>query len=134
MRPTLGATEYSEPVRKKSAHVLAGLVGVQGLAALGSYLWIVAVEGARFDDGLPLYFLLVAILSFLTSVLEWTRNKWAEMVATTALLLSFGLTLAAVLAGLWYLVPFIGLATIAAIFGLVDRFATRDETQHIVKH
>lgn len=121
---------YPEADRKKSAHVLAGLVALQGAAALGGFAWLVVQEGRDPTAGVPLYFLLVAALSFLTSILEWARARIAEMVATVAILLSFGLTLAAVLAGFWYLVPFVGLATIAAIFGLVDRFAMRDETRH----
>lgn len=128
------AAAFPEEVRAKSAHMLAILVGLQGLAALGGFAWLVTQEGRAIDDGLALYFLLVAVLSFLTSILEWMRNRWAEAVATMALLLSFGLTLTAVLAGLWYLVPFVGLTTIAAIFGLVDRFAVRDEERHQPKH
>jgi len=125
---------FPEEVRARSAHVLAGLVALQGLAALGSYGWLVVQEGRDPVDGLGLYFLAVGVISFLAAILEWMRNRFAESVATVALLLSFGLTLAAVLAGLWYLVPFVGLTTIAAIFGLVDRFAVRDESKHQPKH
>lgn len=125
---------YPEAVRSRSAHVLASLLVVQGLAAAGGLAWLVVGEGRDPMGGLNLYFLLVAVLSFLAAGLEWARSRYAEMVATAALLASFGLTLAAVLAGVWYLVPFVGLATIIAIFGLVDRFAVRDESKHLPKH
>ncbi|HUR69135.1 MAG TPA: hypothetical protein VM370_07795 [Candidatus Thermoplasmatota archaeon] len=125
---------HPEDVRKQSAHVLAGLVGLQGLAALGCFGYVVLAQGRDPLDGMSLYYLLVAVLSFLTSGLEWARARPAEMVATFAILLSFGLTLASVLAGLWYLVPFVGLTTIAAIFALVDRFAVRDESRHRPMH
>ncbi|HVM44541.1 MAG TPA: hypothetical protein VM582_01300 [Candidatus Thermoplasmatota archaeon] len=121
---------FPEDVRRRSAHVLASLLVIQGVAAGGGLLWLVVAESRDPMGGLPLFFLLVAVLSFLAAGLEWMRQRSAEMVATIALLASFGLTLAAVLAGVWYLVPFVGLATIIAIFGLVDRFAVRDEARH----
>lgn len=127
-------TTFSEETRRKSAHVLASLLALQGLAAGGSLAWLVVGESRDPMGGIPLYLLLVAILSFLAAGLEWMRNRHAESVATAALLGSFGLTLALVLSGNWYLVPFVGLATIIAIFGLVDRFAVRDETKHQPKH
>lgn len=125
---------FPEEVRRQSAHVLASLLALQGLAAGGGLAWLVVGEGRDPMGGIPLYLLLVAVLSFLAAALEWMRNRSAEMVATAALLASFGLTLALVLAGVWYLVPFVGLATIIAIFGLVDRFAVRDENKHQPKH
>lgn len=121
---------YPEAVRRKSAHVLASLLAIQGLAAAGGAAWLVVAEGRDPMDFVSAFLLLVAALSFLAAGLEWARNRFAEGVATAALLGSFGLTLALVLAGVWYLVPFVGLATIVAIFGLVDRFAVRDESRH----
>ena len=125
---------FPEETRRRSAHVLASLLGLQGLAAAGGLVWLVVGESRDPMGGIPLYLLLVAVLSFLSAGLEWMRNRYAEMVAVFALLGSFGLTLALVLAGVWYLVPFVGLATIIAIFGLVDRFAVRDESKHQPKH
>ena len=125
---------FPEEVRRKSAHILASLLGLQGLAAAGGLGWLVGAEGRGVTEGIPLYLLATAVLSFLAAGLEWMRNRHAESVATVALLASFGLTLALVLAGVWYLVPFVGLATIIAIFGLVDRFAVRDEARHQPKH
>jgi hypothetical protein len=124
------ADPYPEEVRKHSAHVLAGLVTLQGTAALGGFTWLVVREGRAPTQGIAAFFLLVAALSFFTAILEWSRVRVSEMMATFTILLSFGLTLGTILAGLWYLVPFIGLTTIASIFGLVDRFAVRDDSRH----
>lgn len=125
---------YPEDVRRRSAHVLASLLAIQGLAAGGGLAWLVVGEARDPMTFIPMLLLLTAILSFAAAGLEWARQRSAEMVATIALLVSFGLTLALVLAGVWYLVPFVGLATIVAIFGLVDRFAVRDESRHAPKH
>ena len=125
---------FPDEVRRKSAHVLAGLLTLQGVAAAGSLAWLVAAEGRALGGFVTPLLALVAISSFAAAGLEWGRNRQAETVAAIALLLSFGCTLTLVLAGIWYLVPFVGLATIIAIFGLVDRFAVRDETKHQPKH
>lgn len=125
---------FPEEVRRRSAHVLASLLVVQGLAAAGGLAWLVVGEARDPAGFVPLYFLVVAVLSFLAAALEWMRRRSAEAVAVAALFLSFGLTLTAVLVGVWYLVPFVGLATIIAIFGLVDRMTVRDETRHRPKH
>ena len=124
---------FSESVRSRSAHVLSGLLALQGVAAGGGLAWLY-LDGASITGILPVFFLVVAVVSLIAAILEWTRNRYAEGVATFALLAGFGLILAAVLAGLWYLVPFVALTTIAAIFGLVDRFAVRDEGKHLPKH
>lgn len=125
---------FPEEVRRKSAHVLAGLLTVQGIAAAGSLAWLVGVEGRDVGGFVIPLLALVAVSSFAAAGLEWARHRSAESVAATALLLSFGATLTLVLAGIWYLVPFVGLATIVAIFGLVDRFAVRDSAKHVRKH
>ena len=125
---------FPEEVRRKSAHLLAGMVLLVGIAALACYGWLVVNDGHDPVSGISLYFILVIVLTFATAILEWTRHRWGEAFATAALLASFGLTLALVLSGIWYLVPFVGVSTIAAIFGLVDRFAVRDEARHAPKH
>lgn len=126
--------ELPRPTAGQSAHILAALVSIQGLAALGGLAWLIGYEGQPLTHAITLYFFVVAALSFLAGVLEWSRVRFAEMLALLAIFLSFGLTLAAVLGGFWYLVPFIGIATIAAIFGLVDRFAARDELRQGLAH
>ena len=118
----------------KGVRVLGALLALQGLAAAGGLAWLVLGEGREPLSAVPLFLLVVAALSLAAAALDQMRQRAAEAVATAALLASFGLTLTLVLAGVWYLVPFVGLATIVAIFGLVDRFAVRDSAQHRSRH
>lgn len=110
--------------RRRSAHVLAGSLALQGaVAALGGVV-------AGREGPLPTFFGAVALLSFSAAVLEWVRARLAEAVTLVAMAASYLLILATVLAGLWYVAPFVALATIACLFGLAHRYAVRDEARH----
>lgn len=119
-------------VRAASAQRLAVyLVGIGGLALVGASL-VGSAFASPFSPGFLFgaHVLLMGVAVF-AAVLEWTRARLSEAVATPALLLAAVLTFVDIASGLWYFAPWLGVLTIIATFALVQRYLVRDEARHI---
>jgi hypothetical protein len=119
-------------VRESSAKRLAVfLAGVGGVAFVGASFTPSAVT-TPFGPGVFLgAHILLTGLALLAGILEWTRERMGEALATPTLLFAAVLTLIDLATGLWYYAPWLGVMTIVSIFGLVQRYLVRDEARHM---
>lgn len=118
--------------REASAKRLAVyLVGIGGLALVGASL-AGSAFASPFSPGLLFgaHVLLVGV-AMLAAVLEWTRERMGEAIATPTLLIAAVLTLVDIASGMWYFAPWLGVLTLIATFALVQRYLVRDEARHV---
>lgn len=132
---TVGMTEAEvrrlEASRKSSARNLAlFLGGFAGIAVLGAInTEIAGVATFSLGSLFGAHFILAGI-AVLAAALEWGRERLAEVAAVFAMAGGAVLTFIDLANGIWYYAPFLGVATIAVSFAVVNRFMTRDEGSH----